>query len=131
MGIADRARSYADAEQRLAAYEAANLAPSPAGRELTEAVLRTLRGLMPPPARPLAAHLTSALVGDPRVSAALSLPSPSPAIGGLIALFGALRRFGNGSAPARTSPRSGPARHAGTVYPHGYTLDQLGPRETV
>lgn len=129
MGIANRATSYADAEQRLNAYEAANLAPSPAGRELTDAVLRTLRTLMPRPARPLAAQLTSALVGDPRVSAALSLPPPNPAITGLTTVGGTLRRHTQRLRPGTTQPSFWPGRHAGSIYPHGYTLDQLGPKQ--
>ena len=69
MGIAERPASYSAAEDWLSRYEAAHLAPSPAGAGLTKAVLNTLRNRLPAPARPFAAQITSALVGDPKVCA--------------------------------------------------------------
>lgn len=127
MGIADRPSSYSDADRLLRQYEALHLGPSPEGAALTAAVLTTLRGRLPRPARPFAAQITSSLVGDARVSEALSLPPPNAALGRLIGLGGAARRAYERHRPPGDHPSFWPGRPAGTVYPHGYTLDQLGP----
>lgn len=128
MHITDRPVSYDDACRRLADYEARHLAPSPAGVELTTAVLAALRDRIPAPARPIAAQITSALVGDPRVSLALGLPAPRSAIGAALAAGARVRRIVQRRLPPRRRPSFWPGRPAGAVYPSGYTLDQLGPQ---
>lgn len=127
MGISDRPTSYADAERRLSQYEATQLAPSPAGAELTTAVLATLRGRLPPLARPFAAQVTSTLVGDPSVSAALSLPPPRQSVAFAARAGAAVRRLFQQLLTSPGGPSFWPGRPAGTLYPTGYSLDDLGP----
>ena len=129
MSIADRPHSYEDAEARLVEYEQRELAPSPAGAELTAAVLKVLRNRLPTPARPFAAQITSALVGDAAVSAALSLPAPRPWFGVPLLVGAAGRRRVERLRPPPDRPSFWPGRAAGTVYPTGYTIEQLGPQE--
>lgn len=128
MGIADRPASYSAAEDWLSCYEATHLAPSAAGAGLTRAVLNTLRSRLPAPARPLAAQITSALVGDPRVSQALSLPPPNRTIASALGIGGGVRRQVQRLLPAPQQPSFWPGRPAGSIYPTGYSLDDLGPK---
>jgi hypothetical protein len=129
MGIACRPSSYGDAERWLVQYEARHLQPSPEGTALTAAVLRTLRDRLPRLARPFAAQITSALVGDPAVSRALSLPPPNSALCRVLEVGAGGRRLFERLRPPPRQPSFWPGRPAGAVYPQGYTLDQLGPRE--
>lgn len=128
MGIVDRPDSYADAEDRLVEYERRELAPSPAGAELTGAVLSALRDRLPTPARPLAAHITSALVGDAAVSSALSLPARRRSVAAPLLVGAAVRRQVERLRPPPDRPSFWPERPAGSVYPTGYSLDELGPK---
>lgn len=127
--IADRPESYDDAEKQLQVYETHHLAPSTEGAELTASVLATLRDRIPAPARPLAPHITSALVGDPSVSRALSLPVPRRPIVAVLSGGGAVRRLLQRQLTPPDAPSFWPGRPAGAVYPQGYSLEQLGPQE--
>ena len=49
MGIQNLPDSHAEAEAQFDEYEAANLAPSPEGAAITEAVLTALRDQLPLP----------------------------------------------------------------------------------
>lgn len=129
MHIADRPTSYSDAEEKLRSYEARMLAASDAGTKLTAAVLTVLRDRIPAPGRPLATQITSVLVGDPAVSRALSLPVPSQLLGWLITAAAAVRRVVQRRSPPSQQPSFWPGRPAGSLYPRGYSLEQLGPKE--
>ena len=129
MGIARRPMSYADSEEQLRDYEARHLAFSADGAALTGAVLATLRDRVPAAARPLAAQLTSSLVGDAAVSRALSLPAPNPWADSLLRLGAAARRQVQRRQPPPQKPSFWPGRPAGRLYPDGYELEQLGPDE--
>lgn len=129
MGIADRSASYQDAEDRLRRYEAKYARPSPDGSALTTAVLATLRDRLPPPARPFAAQVTSALVGDAAISHALGLPAPNLTLGSALGLGAVGRRQWQRRRPPKEEPSFWPGRPAGALYPQGYELDQLGPKE--
>lgn len=128
MGIADRASSYADSEARLNDFEERQLASSPAGFELTTSVLAVLRNRLPAPARPFAGQITSALVDDPAVSAALGLPPPRTLVSAALSGGAGLRKQIVGLRPPPTRPSFWPGRPAGTIYPGGYDLDEVGPR---
>jgi hypothetical protein len=129
MNIASRPSSYDDAVALVDNYEPAHFAPSEAGALLTRAALDALTDRMPKPARPFAAQLTSALVGDPAVSRALGLPPPNVASMTLASSAAALRRvIQRGKAPTAEGWFT-PGQPAGRVYPRGYQLDELGPEE--
>lgn len=127
MGIADRPASYAQAEEWFEAYETRYLGRSDSGDELTAAVLETLRDRLPSAARPWSAHVTSTLIGDRAVSAALGLPPPGRVTEAALAAVAAARRQITGRRRPPDRPSFWPGRPAGTVYPQGYQLDQLGP----
>jgi hypothetical protein len=127
MKIRVRPSSYAEAEKYVADYEASHLAPSEAGALLTQAALEALRDQLPWPIRPAAAHITSALVGDPVVARAISLPSPARTVSASVHLVGALRRRVQRLRPPSQEAWFTPGQPAGRVYPRGYSLDELGP----
>lgn len=126
MLIDGRATSYDDAERQFADYEAQQLITSEAGAELTAGVLKVLRRRLPLPARPLAAQITAVFVGDLRVIRALSLPEPRAWVGLPVVLGSKVRRMMQRRQPPEGQPSFWPGRPAGSVYPSGYTLDQLG-----
>lgn len=128
MGIASRSTSYADAEARLAAYEAGHLEQNDAGLDLTQVTLRVLGTRMPRLVRPWVPQLTSALVDDAPVSDALGLPRQGRATKFVLDAGAGLRRFVERRRRPPSEPSFWPGRPAGQVYPHGYQLDQVGPK---
>jgi hypothetical protein len=129
MSIAVRPGSYDEAVTLVEQYEPENFAPSEAGAVLTRAALDALRDRLPGPLRPMAAQLTSALVGDPAVSRTLSLPTPNRASLAVVNGAGALRKIIQRRQPPTAEGWFTPGQAAGSVYPGGYDLDQLGPTE--
>ena len=127
MGIETLPASYEDSEALLEQYEATHLAPSAVGQALTAAVLDALRHRTPKPIRPFTAQLTSALLDEPQVSAALGLPAPNHILTGSLRAVLALQRIRHRRTRPPQEPAFTPGQRAGSVYPHGYTLDQLGP----
>ena len=127
MGIASRPTSYEHAELRLAQYEAEHLAASPAGVSLTDVSVRVLAQRLPRPVRPWAAQLTSVLVDEPAVAAALGLPAKSRVAAAVIGSAAGLRRVVERRRPPSDDPSFWPGRPAGNVYPHGYQLSEAGP----
>lgn len=129
MGIEDRGCSYGESENQFTVYEAAMLAPSEAGNELTGAVLAALRDQIPRPVRPLAAQVTSSLVGDPHVSRALGLPAPSTVLSAGSFVASIARRLVEQARPPVGEASFSPGMAAGDLYPRGYKLGDLGPKQ--
>ena len=128
MKITKLPSSYTDAETMLDAYEADQLQPSPEGLVLTASAIAALRDRLPRPIRAIAAQITGVLVGDDRARWALGLPAPRGWLTGPVRLGSALRRARVRQTPPPREPSFRPGQPAGSVYPHGYTLDQLGPK---
>ena len=78
--------------------------------------------------RPLTPVVLALMMDKPRVALALGL-TPSPAW--LRLVFNAVLRFRAVRAsmlPLPTQPSFVPGKTGTSVYPNGYTLDQIGPR---
>jgi hypothetical protein len=127
MGIDTLPTSYEHSEALLEQYEAAHLAPSKEGQALTAAVLEALRHRTPKPIRPFTAQMTSALLDEPEISAALGLPAPNPILTGSLRTALAVQRLRRRRSRPPEKPAFTPGQPAGSVYPHGYVLEQLGP----
>lgn len=127
MAIDRLPEDYAEAERLFDTYEARYVAPSPEGRLIGDRMLSALKGRLPRPGRPIARLVFVSQLGDPRVVAALGLaPAPRPVqwVADTAArIHGLVQR----QRPPRTEPIFTPGQKAGTIYPHGYELDQLGP----
>lgn len=127
MNISQIPDSYTEAAEFLHDYEAAHVATSADVRRLGRALIAALKGRLPGPAKPVATPLFTALMDNPRIARALGyqpLPRPAQAAVHQIGrLYGLVQRQISPS----TTPVFQPRNKAGTIYPHGYTLNQLGP----
>ena len=127
MNIKTMPGSYQEAEQILDDYEARYVVPNDDARLLGENLIKVLKGRLPGPAKPIATPLFTAFIDDARISRALGytpLPRPAQAVvRGLGRLYGLVQA----QLPYETKPVFTPGNKAGKAYPHGYTLDDLGP----
>jgi len=129
MNIKVLPETYSEAERILDDYEAANVVPSPEARTLGDSLMSVLRDRLPGPVRPFARPLFTVLIDQPDVSRALGYsPLPAPAQASMRALGRFYGRVNRELAPS-TEPVFEPGNKAGKAYPHGYTLDDLGPRD--
>jgi len=124
MGILTLPTSYDEAATMLDQYEAQHVRTSEDGRRLGAAVLQVLRRRLPAPLRPIAPQVNAALIGDPRVAAAIGLPSAG-AVEGLILNLSRVTGRLTAAKPAPTRSWFTPGQPAGQIYPHGYHLDDL------
>jgi hypothetical protein len=98
----------------------------PQNQRLAEAFMKYLTGLFPRPLRAAAKAILLAQV-DPRVLQACGLTTPStPRKRFSDAIMRTIGRTGPAADPAPGKP-SGLDRFAATVYPHGWTINDLGP----
>ena len=127
MNIPDLPADYAAAAALLDAYEARNMAPSPAGKQLMDTTQQFLVRKLPARLQRLGPTITSALLDDPPLTIALGLPSPPKGGRTVVDLAYTLRNtFIRLRKPAAASWFV-PGRPVSTVYPHGYQLADLGP----
>jgi uncharacterized protein (DUF2236 family) len=125
MNIKDIPASHQEFAAHLDAYEREHFAYSPGGRDVSDATLGLLAGFYPRPLRPLVRRGTLALL-DPPLRDAFRYPAPGAAtralaVGGLRARAVIERRL-----PPRRRPRHVRELREFAIYPHGYTVDQLG-----
>lgn len=106
-------------------FEAGNVAWSPEAVQLFDATIGVLAARLPRPARPLIRPIMATLVDDPRMAAALGLQPAPPLVSRLV--FAALQVRGKLSKTARADTFD-PGHTGHTMYPNGYTLEDLGPK---
>jgi hypothetical protein len=128
MGIKDLPSTYAEYERLHDDYEAERFAPHPSNTRVAEASIRIVTAWHARPLRPLVRRLTIAMLDEP-LRVALGLPRQPgwlvSAVDAAVRVRGRLVRF----LPPRALDR--PYRHdPGRTYPFGYTLADLGPRDT-
>ena len=126
IGLAEVPGSYDAAAAFFDAYEAEQVSASAAGAALTTSAMPSFTGKLPRAVRRWDRAILGALIGDVRVVRALGLPVPGRGVRTLLGLVVRLRAVRSSArAPATEAGfRSGAARSA---YPHGYTLDRVGP----
>jgi uncharacterized protein (DUF2236 family) len=125
MNIKDAPASYQEFATHLDAYEREHFAYSPGGRAVSDATLTLLAGFYPRPLRPLLRRSTLALLDAP-LRDAFRYPDPGTAtravtVAGLRARAVIERRL-----PPRRRPRHVRELREFAIYPHGYTVDELG-----
>lgn len=127
MAIRNAPTTYADAERLVQEFERRHLRPSPAGRRLMESTQQIIVRKLPGPTKRIGPALTSALFDQPHLTDALGLPTPNwplaRAVDGVFLARKVFRRL----RPAAAESWFEPGRSAGSVYPQGYSLHQLGP----
>lgn len=127
MAIKDAPTGYADAERLLHDFERQHLQPSPAGRRLMETTQQIIVRKLPGPTKRIGPSLTSALFDQPDLTRVLGLPEPSRLLARVVDGVFLARTLWRRTRPARSEPWFKPGRVAGSVYPEGYSLHQLGP----
>jgi hypothetical protein len=122
MGIAGLPTTYDGYLTLLSDYERERFACTGPSRRVTEATLRIARQVAPPPLRPLARRVTIALMDEP-LRVALGMPEqPAWFVAAVRRGLRARARLLRFAPPRRTA-----YHHRPTSYPHGYTLEDLGP----
>lgn len=119
--------SYAEAETIFDTYEAAQVAPSEAGRVLGANLIMVLAGRLPRAARLIAAPVFATQLGDARIARALGLAWPPRIVHLLAAAVAAARRLTQRHRPPSGVPIFTPGMRAGRAYPNGYDIGDLGP----
>ena len=130
MNIPDPPPDYAAAAELLDAYEARNMAPSPAGAQLMDVTQQFLVRKFPTWLQRLGPTATSALLDDPPLTHALGLPNPPPGARSSVNLAYTLRNLVIRLRKPAAASWFVPGRPVSTLYPHGYRLADLGPDTT-
>ncbi|HEX9228185.1 MAG TPA: oxygenase MpaB family protein [Arthrobacter sp.] len=128
MGLEPAPETLEAAGAFLDSYEARNLGPSPEGAELLAATVGALKVRLHPVLRPLTPIVLALMMDKPEVAVALGV-KPTP--GWLRAGYNTVLRYRALKArksPLPTEPSFVPGKVGLSVYPNGYTLDQIGPR---
>lgn len=123
-GIPD---TYADAERFFDRYEAAHVAPSREGQHLMDATVQVFQSRLPAPLRPLARQIISTMLDDGRLTAALGLPRATRASRSALKTGLSLRNAVHRRRPLKQQPHFIPGTAGSSLYPNGYSLDQIGP----
>jgi len=127
MAIKDAPTTYAEAERLVHDFERQHLRPSPAGRRLMESTQQIIVRKLPGPTKRIGPALTSALFDQPHLTDTLGLPAPSWPFARVVDAVFFARKVCRRLRPAATESWFEPGRSAGSVYPQGYSLHQLGP----
>jgi ER-bound oxygenase mpaB/B'/Rubber oxygenase, catalytic domain len=130
MGLEPVPATFAEAAAFMDDYESRNLAASPEGAELLNATAAALAVRLPGPLKSRVTTVIALLMDKPEIVPALGL-KPAPAW--LRRVFHALlkiRAVITRARPVPTRPSFIPGTSGSSVYPDGYTLDQIGPHAT-
>lgn len=127
MNIHGMPETYAEAERFFDQYEATHISPSPEGQKLMDATIQVFQSRLPLPLRPFAARLISAMLADARLVDALGLPQSSRISQGTLNTLLAVRNALHHRRPLKRKPHFTPGKAGSSLYPGGYSLDQIGP----
>ncbi|MDD1477898.1 oxygenase MpaB family protein [Arthrobacter sp. H16F315] len=127
MHITAMPATYAQAEQFFDTYEAKRVAASSEGQHLMETTVQVFQSRLPAPFRPLAKQLISTMLDDDRLTAALGLPRTPRTVRAALQMGLKIRNAVHRRRPLKTEPHFTPGKAGSTLYPNGYSLDQIGP----
>lgn len=127
MNITTMPATYEEAEDFFDRYEAAHVAPSAEGQHLMDATVQVFQSRLPAPLRPLARQLISTMLDDGRLVQALGLPRATRISRAALKAGLAIRNAIHRRRPLKTQPHFTPGEAGTTLYPNGYSLDQIGP----
>jgi hypothetical protein len=127
MNIDGMPATYAEAEAFFDAYEAAHVAPSLEGQRLMDATVQVFQSRLPAPLRPLAKQIISTMLDDDRLTAALGLPNSTRASRAALTAALKVRNAIRRRRPLKEQPHFTPGKAGSSLYPNGYSLDQIGP----
>jgi len=127
MNISAMPATYEEAEEFFDSYEAKHVSPSPEGQHLMDATVQVFQSRLPAPLRPLAKQLISTMLDDGRLTAALGLPHATRTSRTALNTALKIRNSIHCRRPLKTEPHFTPGKAGSTLYPTGYSLDQIGP----
>lgn len=119
--------NYAETERFFDDYEATHIAPSRESVELGRRLIDELKIMQPWPLRPLAAKTFTALLDNPPIAEALGLHQPGRVFRGAVSTVVRVKAALAVHRRPRSESAFTPGQVVRGVYPHGYTLDDLGP----
>ena len=127
MNISAMPATYEEAEEFFDSYEAKHVSPSPEGQHLMDATVQVFQSRLPAPLRPLASRIISTMLDDDRLTAALGLPHSTRTARAAIQTGLKIRNAIHRRRPRKMEPHFAPGKAGSTLYPNGYSLDQIGP----
>jgi hypothetical protein len=125
MNIKDAPATHREFATHLDAYEREHFAYSPGGRAVSDATLTLLAGFHPRPLRPLLRRSTLALLDAP-LREAFRYPDPGTMTRALTVAALRARAVIERRLPPRRKPRYVRQLREFAIYPHGYSVDELG-----
>ncbi len=127
MNIQGMPETYAEAERFFDQYEATHVSASIEGQKLMDATVQVFQSRLPLPIRPFAARMVSAMLADDRLVAALGLPRTGQISRAALRSMLAVRNSFHRRRPLKRKPHFTPGKAGSSLYPGGYSLDQIGP----
>lgn len=127
MNIPGMPGTYAEAEAFFDHYEASHVAPSAEGQLLMDATVQVFQDRLPKVLRPLAKRLISTMLDDDRLTDALGLPQAVRISRAALKTGLTVRNAITRRRPLKTKPHFIPGDAGSSLYPGGYSLDQIGP----
>ena len=128
MNIAGTPTTFREAEQFFDSYERDNIAYSPAGAQLMASTLQVLKSRLPAPTRPLTKSMLSAIFDDDRLTDALGLPHATRLSKATLKTVLNTRNAIHRRRPLSTEPHFISGQAGSSLYPNGYRLDDIGPK---
>lgn len=127
MNIHGMPETYAEAERFFNQYEATHISPSVDGQSLMDATVQVFQSRLPLPLRPFAARLVSVMLADHRLVDALGLPRTGQISQAVLESMLAVRNNLRRRLPLNQKPHFTAGKAGSSLYPGGYSLDQIGP----
>ncbi|OOP60416.1 hypothetical protein BMF89_16740 [Arthrobacter sp. SRS-W-1-2016] len=127
MSVTGMPATYEEAEAFFDSYEAAHVAPSPEGQQLMGATVQVFQDRLPKVLRPLAKRIISTMLDDGRLTDALGLPRSGRISRAALKTGLTMRNAITRRRPLKTKPHFIPGDAGSSLYPGGYSLDQIGP----
>ncbi|GAA5194028.1 hypothetical protein GCM10023346_20510 [Arthrobacter gyeryongensis] len=119
--------TYEEAEAFFDNYETTHVAASPEGRHLMDATVQVFQDRLPAPLRPVAKQMISTMLDDDRLTHALGLPRAGRISRTALTTGLKLRNAITRRRPLKTKPHFTPGDAGSSLYPDGYSLNQIGP----
>lgn len=129
MAIKEIPASWAEAAAYLDDYQRRHVGPSPAATRLLDSTVGVVRERLPQPLRPLCRQVMATYFDNPAIPQALGLPRPWLAAPLLDAMYVVRRWHRRRDPSAPPEWNFTPGREVRAVYPLGYDLSDLGPRD--
>lgn len=127
MNITGMPTTYEEAEAFFDRYESTRVAASPQGQRLMGATVQVFQDRLPKVLRPLASRIISTMLDDARLTDALGLPRAGRISRSALKAGLAVRNAITRRRPLKTKPHFTPGDAGSSLYPGGYSLDQIGP----